>query len=91
MKCLKCNSSNIKKNGFFEVGSERIQKFQCKDCKEHFSTRSDLVEKGEHRPELNEPVVKLFLEGYSQREIAKTLDCSRRTVQVKLKKYLESK
>lgn len=89
--CTKCDSENVKKNGYFVVNEERIQKFQCRDCKQNFSSKSELVEKGEHRPELNEDVVKLFLEGFSQREIAITLDCSRRTVQMKLKKYLEDK
>lgn len=91
MKCPKCDSENIKRNGFFEVNGEKIQKFQCKDCSQNFSTKSELVQKGEHRPELNDPIIKAFLEGLSQREIAKMLDCSRRTVQVKLKKYLEDK
>lgn len=89
--CIKCQSKNIKKNGYFEVNGIKIPKFQCKDCKANFSPQSELVEKGEKRPELNEPVVKMFLDGYSQREIAKALNCSRRTVQVKLKKYLEDK
>lgn len=91
MQCPKCDSDNIKKNGYFQVGEEKIQKHLCKACGANFSERSELIEKGEHRRELNEDVVRLFLEGYSQREIAIELGCSRRTVQVKLKKYLEDK
>lgn len=89
--CIQCKSNNIKKNGYFEVNGIKVPKFQCKDCKCNFSPKSELVEKGEKRPELNEDIVRLFLEGHSQREIAKMLDCARRTVQVKLKKYLEDK
>lgn len=90
-QCIKCASENIKKNGYFIVNEEKIPRFQCLDCKTNFSEKSELYEKGEKRPEINEDVVKLFLEGYSQREIAIALNCSRRTVQVKLKKYLEDK
>jgi transposase-like protein len=91
MRCIDCGSNDTKRNGRYQNNQERIQRWLCKACSSSFSFLSPTLDphtKQEHRPELNDPVLELHLQGLSQREIAKRLGCARKTVVRKLKKYL---
>lgn len=91
MNCPECGSRDSKKRGFYRNQQQRIQRYHCKSCDHSFSLiylELDVFTKQEHRPELNDPIVELSLKGFSQRQIADRLDCSRLTVIRKLKKYL---
>ena len=89
MNCPICGSPNTKRNGWYRNNQERIQKYRCKDCLGDYTYKTDQNEpKQEHRPELNDIIVEMHLEGISQRNIASELKCSRLTVIRKLKKYL---
>lgn len=87
--CPKCGSADTKKNGFYSSLGERVQKFACKFCKADFTEKSKDKTFGEHRPELNDEVKALYLKGYGAKTIADMLHCSKRTVQVKVKKYVK--
>jgi transposase-like protein len=87
--CVHCQSDEIKKNGSFLVDGIKIQKYLCKSCDKNFSAKTDHIEAREHRPELNQSILDLALSGMSAKAIAEELGCAKRTVQVKLKKYLK--
>lgn len=86
--CPKCESESIKKNGFFDVDEIKIQKYVCKECGKHFSAKTGEETAGEHRPELNSRVIELALSGMTAKAIAEELGCAKRTVQMKIKKYI---
>lgn len=82
MKCPKkgCNSYNIKKNGFSYARHKKTQKYVCKDCGKFFLKevtygRKDFLQK---------EIESLRKQGLSIRAIAKTLGCSKRTVDKRL-------
>ena len=87
MDCPKCGNKDYNKNGSFMHEGIKYQKYQCKKCGLNYSEKTGLETVNQHRPELNDPIIELFIQGHSQREIAKTLGCARRTVQLKLIKY----
>lgn len=88
MNCEHCGSTNYKKNGFFSTEGGSVQRYRCKNCGLDFCDRSGEETKYEKRPELDDEIVALWRNGLSQREIAKRLGCARRTVQLKIRKYV---
>ena len=87
--CPKCGSQEVKKNGFYSSLGEKVQKFVCKICLTDFTERSKEKTFREHRPELNDEIKALYLKGYGAKAIGEMLRCSKRTVQVKIKKYVK--
>lgn len=87
--CPKCGGQDVKKNGFYSSLGEKVQKYVCKICGKDFTSRSKDSTFGEHRPELNDQIKALYLTGYGAKAIAEMLNCSKRTVQVKVKKYVK--
>jgi len=88
MRCSKCNSKEIRKKGKVKTKKkgEAVQRFQCKDCGFYFTSRSHLSTHREKRPELNDKILSLYVEGNTLRGIARILGCSYTTVVRKFKK-----
>lgn len=85
--CPFCKSLKIVKNGWYKNNFQRVQKYYCNHCRKDTTEITEIVTKYEHKPELNDEIIELHRQGISQREIASRLDCSRTTVQRKIKKY----
>ena len=64
----------------------RVQRFLCRDCKRKFSTQTGSLTFKERKPHLTQPVMRLLMEGLSQRACARTLGCKRRTVAAQMKR-----
>jgi transposase-like protein len=73
VKCRKCGSENIKKNGKTYTGK---QKFHCKDCKFY----GTLDTKDSEIKEKERLIEKLLLERVSQRAISRITGISLNTV-----------
>ena len=88
MECPKCPSRLIVKKGWVKTRKRgnKIQRFQCKTCKSLFTQRNFLNEYREKRPELNQKVKQLYLEGMTLRGIARYLKCDYKTVVRKFEK-----
>lgn len=79
IRCRRCDSANLRKNGHTPSGQ---QKFHCKDCNAY----GTLDTKEQERAHKQATVEKLHLERLSQRAIARTTGMSRMTVAAILKK-----
>lgn len=62
----------------------RIQRFRCKACQRKFSSQTGSLTYRERKSHLTQQVMRLMMEGVSQRACARTLGCQRRTVASKL-------
>lgn len=82
--CPHCQGYDYVKNGTYATSYAYIQKYYCKYCDKHFIENEF---KGEKKPEVKEQIINLYEEGKSQREIAKELGISKRTVYKKIKAY----
>ncbi len=87
--CPYCQApaERIVKYGFFSrlTGQHpRIQRFLCRDCRRKFSTQTGSLTYRERKPHLTQPVMRLLMEGLSQRACARTLGCKRQTVASKM-------
>ena len=87
--CPYCQAPDdrVVKYGFFSRLSghrARIQRFLCKDCRRKFSTQTGSLTYRERKPHLTQPVMRLLMEGLSQRACARTLGCKRQTVASKM-------
>jgi len=83
VKCPKCNSINISKNG---IGANGVQRYLCnnKDC----SGKSFMLEytnKG-WEPGINEKIINMTANASGIRDIARVLKISKQKVQDTLKK-----
>ena len=87
MDCPKCGNKDYSLNGSFMHNGVKLRKYKCKKCGLNYSNQTVSETVNQHRPELNDPIIELFAQGLSQREIALRLGCARRTVQLKLIKY----
>ena len=79
----------IVKYGFFSRINghrSRIQRFLCKVCRRKFSNQTSTLTFRERKPHLTQPVMRLLMEGLSQRACARILGCQRRTVAAKLQR-----
>jgi transposase-like protein len=79
LRCKKCGSPNVKKNGFTAA---RRQKYHCKACGVHTTTDAAARE----RAAKEAMVDNLPLERVSQRGIARLTGMSRSTIIKRLKK-----
>jgi transposase-like protein len=79
MKCRRCGSENIRKNGTTPAGRQKIH---CKNC--NFYSTSD-IKTGERESRLKTAET-LQMERISQRGIARSLRMSRTTIRKNLKK-----
>lgn len=80
-------AKSIVKYGFFPRNTgqcRRIQRFRCKQCDRRFSSQTGTLTYRERKPHLTQTVMRLLMEGISQRACARTLGCQRRTVASKL-------
>ena len=87
--CPYCQApaARVVKYGFFSrlTGHQsRIQRFLCRDCRRKFSTQTGSLTYRERKPHLTQPVMRLLMEGLSQRACARTLGCKRKTVASKM-------
>jgi transposase-like protein len=89
MVCPYCQASaeRVVKYGFFSrlTGHQaRIQRFLCRECRRKFSTQTGSLTYKERKPHLTQPVLRLLMEGLSQRACARTLGCKPQTVASKI-------
>jgi transposase-like protein len=89
--CPKCKGSeaHIIRSGFFlrtSYEKGRVQRFKCKLCHVRFSTQTGKLTYRERKPHLTNKVMRLLMEGTSQRGCARTLGTTDKTVQNKLKR-----
>lgn len=89
--CPECNSVDYKKNGYYSCkNGDLVAKYFCKMCETHFSAQNAAPDKHAHRNDINDEIIEYYEMGYSRRAIAKEVGCSRKTVDLKIKKYLSS-
>jgi len=70
------------RKGFYErqTRPNRIQRFTCRACKRHFSTQTFSTSYWQKRPDLASRVVSLVVGCMGNRQMARTLICSKSTV-----------
>ena len=73
--------------GFFTRVSDgrRVQRFQCRNCKRTFSTQTDRIDYRLHKPLFDRKLYRALIASRSQRQAAKVLGWSRKTVALRLK------
>jgi transposase-like protein len=79
LRCKKCGSTNVKKNGLTAAGR---QKYHCKACGIHTTTDAAARERAAKEALVDD----LHLERVSQRGIARLTGMSRSTIIKRLKK-----
>lgn len=78
MKCPRCDSNNIVKNGFKQLKNSKVQKYQCRDCDKYFTGE----EKFHHLNDVQKAeVFALLNKGIKIHHIAKKLGVYLRTIQ----------
>ena len=87
--CPYCKAppSRIVKFGFFERITglrSRIQRYRCNICLRKFSSQTGTLTYRERKSHLTQKVMRLMMEGVSQRACARTFGCQRRTIASKL-------
>lgn len=87
--CPHCQASeqSIVKDGFFARHTghkKRIQRYRCRACKRKFSSQTEDLTYRERKPHLTQSVMRLLMEGLSQRACARSLNCQPSTVASKL-------
>ena len=81
--------TKVIKYGFFTRRcrqKSRIQRYQCKSCHSTFSRQTGTLTYRERRPHLTHKVLKIVMEGVSQRGCARALRCDPRTVARKIRR-----
>jgi transposase-like protein len=70
------------KKGYFKTkwNAQPVPRYRCKACGGYFSSHSLRKTFGQHRPDLNAAVFKLYASGMSQRRMAIVLGVNRKTV-----------
>lgn len=71
-----------RKRGHYSRGCDgkRVQRYQCLVCRRRFSRQSFRNDHRHRRPELNVPILNALDSKVTQRQIARTLKCNRKTV-----------
>jgi transposase-like protein len=87
--CPYCHAPQSKtvKFGFFARITglrSRIQRYRCNVCLRKFSSQTGTLTYKERKPHLTQKVMRLMMEGVSQRACARTFGCQRRTIASKL-------
>ncbi|MCX6107926.1 MAG: hypothetical protein NTY08_19020 [Proteobacteria bacterium] len=87
--CPHCKDpkSHFVKDGFFPraVGQiKRVQRYRCRACKRKFSSQTSALTYRERKPHLTQKIMRLLMEGISQRGCARSLRCTQTTVANKL-------
>lgn len=90
-KCPHCGTRSTRQRRFYRRhGSYRTQwngrfvpRYRCVDCRRTFSAQSFRETFGQHRPDVNAMVLKLYASGVTQRRMAKVLAVSRSTIERK--------
>ncbi|MEW6042847.1 MAG: DDE-type integrase/transposase/recombinase [Thermoproteota archaeon] len=90
-RCIRCQSEKLVKFGLRHNKYGNIQKFQCKDCKKHFTINIGF-EKMKHDPRGITTAMQLYFSGESLRNVSKSLkllgmDVTHQTVYNWIKKY----
>jgi len=57
-----------------------VQRFQCKRCKRTFSTQTFRVDRGLHKPHLDDKIFRDLVSKVTQRQITRNHECNRKTV-----------
>lgn len=82
MKCLKCPSDQIQKNGVLPGGGQR---YKCKDCESHFTLWGL---RGTYTDEFRKKIVELYCHThYAVRELAKKFQLSTSTIVQRSKEH----
>jgi transposase-like protein len=70
------------KKGYFTTkwNHQPVPRYRCKDCGRCFSSHTFRETRGQHRPDLNEMVLKLYASAMTQRRMAIVLGINRKTV-----------
>ena len=87
--CPRCQSTIIKKSGFFArktTNKKRVQRYKCNMCNKSFSTQTFEWTYRERKSRLNQQIFRDIVCGMSQRRIALRLNINRKTVANKLKR-----
>lgn len=61
-----------------------VRRFHCLSCRRSFSVQTFRVDYGLKRPQLTAPIFNAFVSKVTQRQTARTLDCTRMTVRRRL-------
>lgn len=78
MKCTRCNSKNIVKNGFKQLVNSQVQKYRCNNCNKYFTGE----ERFHHLTDSQKlRLIALLKAGYKEHQIAKKLGVYLRAVQ----------
>jgi len=83
----KDHKSRVVKDGFFprSVGHiKRVQRYRCRASKRKFSSQTSALTYRARTPHLTQKVMRLLMEGVSQRDCARSLRCTQTTVANKL-------
>lgn len=64
--------------------SQKIPRYQCKDCGAYFSATRAKGIHGQRRPDINEQIFKLAVSGVSMRRMVELVGCHQRTVASKI-------
>ncbi|MEN9836300.1 MAG: hypothetical protein RL011_2493 [Pseudomonadota bacterium] len=83
--CPSCpeGKNHIIKYGFFrrKTGHKaKIRRYHCKFCKSTFSTQTGTLTYRERKPHLTQSVMRVMMEGVSQRSCARLIGCKRTTI-----------
>jgi len=70
------------RKGTFKIkwSKKKVQRFQCKNCKTKFSESSFKDTFGQHRPDLNSMIYRLYTSCTTMRRLAINLRCNRKTI-----------
>jgi len=84
--CLKCSSEHVIKKGFYtrKRNRQKIQKYQCLDCKTCFSVQSFQKDYRQKKPDLNQQILEAASSGMGVRRLAKNLRTTKNTIQRKI-------
>ena len=87
MNCLNCGYVKTIKKGKIKTkkSAKKVQRYQCLACRKMFTKRSSSDTYRQKRPDLNNKILSLYIEGMPLRAIARHLNCSYNTVVKKFK------
>jgi len=76
-----------KKNGTYRTkhDRQRVPRYLCRGCGRSFNSRSFLSTAGQHKPEVNKPLMGLLCSGVTMRRAARLLGLARRTVEQRVR------
>ena len=83
MKCIRCYSMDIVKNGFKKLKDRKVQKYRCNECKKYFTGQEKFHNLTEEQKEL---ILQLDSQNIKCHIIAKEVGVYLRSVQFFLEK-----